>query len=251
MIGERAPITVSAGAVELLHPQGVVASRLMIGREAAAWTLPEQIAIALGDRILTEEIAPGSRIGEEALAKEFQVSRGPIRDALKMLEHVGLVVITNRRGAIASLLTRSDLREIMELRAHVFELAIRGFGRELESENVSQLRRQVSALDAIATEPQFMLLYTDALDRIMLFLAYHCGNSRVGQILTTLSLQSFRYFARGLTRGPDAEARRNVSLKFYRDLATTYEEKKSVEPLVVRLRQIYAESKLYFSDYLR
>lgn len=251
MIGVQSPITVGGGSVELVHPQGVVSSRLMIGRQATAWTLPEQIAITLGDRILTEEIAPGNRIGEEALAKEFQVSRGPIRDALKMLEHVGLLVITNRRGAIASLLTRDDLREIMELREHVFELAIQGFGRELKSESVSQLRRHVSALDAVATEPQFMLLYTDALDRIMLFLAYHCGNNRIGQILTTLSLQSFRYFARGLTRGPDASARRDVSLKFYRDLVTAYEEKKSIEPLIARLRQIYAESKLHFSDYLR
>ena len=251
MMAQRSPVTVGSGSVELVHPQGVVASRLMVGREATAWTLPEQIAITLGDRILTEEIAPGNRIGEQALAKEFQVSRGPIRDALKMLEHVGLAVITNRRGAIASLLTRGDLREIMELREHIFELAIRGFGRESDSENVSQLRRHVAALDTVATEPQFMLLYTDALDRIMLFLGYRCGNRRVGQILTTLSLQSFRYFARGLTRGPDASARRDVSLKFYRDLVTAYEEKKSVEPVLARLRQIYAESKLYYSDYLR
>lgn len=251
MIGKRSPVTVSSGSIELIHPQGVVSSRLLIGREATAWTLPEQIAITLGDRILTEEIAPGNRIGEETLAKEFQVSRGPIRDALKMLEHAGLVAISNRRGAIASLLTRTDLREIMELREHVFELAIRGFARELQSESVSQLRRHVSALDAVATEPQYMLLYTDALDRIMLFLAYHCGNNRIGKILTTLSLQSFRYFARGLTRGPDANSRRDVSLKFYRDLVTAYEENQSIEPLIARLRQIYAQSKLHFSDYLR
>ncbi len=251
MIAKRSPIMVSGGSIELIHPQGVLSSRLMIGRQATAWTLPEQIAITLGDRILTEEIAPGNRIGEEALAKEFQVSRGPIRDALKMLEHVGLVVISSRRGAIASLLTREDLREIMELREHLFELAIRGFGREPSNENVTQLRRHVSALDAVASEPQFMLLYTDALDRIMLFLAFHCGSSRVGQILTTLSLQSFRYFARGLTRGPDANARRDVSLKFYRDLASAYEEKQSIEPLLARLRAIYAQSKLYYSDYLR
>jgi len=250
-MSQRPQVTVNGGSVELILPQGVVASRLMIGREGTAWTLPEQIAITLGDRILTEEIAPGNRIGEEALAKEFQVSRGPIRDALKMLEHVGLAVITNRRGAVASLLTRGDLREIMELREHVFELAIRGFARDSDNKNVSDLRRHVSALDAVAAEPQFMLLYTDALDRIMLFLGYHCANRRLGQILTTLSLQSFRYFARGLTRGPDASARRDVSLKFYRDLVSACEEKRSIEPIVARLRQIYAESKLYYSDYLR
>jgi DNA-binding GntR family transcriptional regulator len=235
---------------DLVRPEGMVASRLMIGREAMAWTLPEQIAVAVGDRILREEIAPGNRIGEEILAKQFQVSRGPIRDALKILEHVGLVAITSRRGAIATALTVDDRREIFELRENLFELAIRGFGRAITDDALAQLRRHVSALEAAASDQRLALLFSDAIDRAMLFLAHHCGNRRIAQILTTLSLQSFRYFGRSHMRGPDANARRIASLKFYRDLALAYEEGQSLEPLIIRLRQIYADRERYIGEYL-
>ena len=235
---------------ERVRPDGMVASRLMMGREATAWTLPEQVAVALGDRILSEGIAPGNRIGEEILAKEFRVSRGPIRDALKILEHVGLVTITNRRGAIASALTADDLREILELRENLFTIAIRGFGRVATDDAIVQLRRLVTAFAAVADDEQLAPLYTDALDRITLFLAHHCGNNRVGQLITTLSLQSYRYFRRGHTRGPQATARRMDTFKFFRDVASALEKRRSVEPLIPRLRQLYAASERYIGDYL-
>lgn len=235
---------------DLVPAPGVVASRLLMGREAIAWTLPEQIAVSLGDRILNEEIAPGSRIGEEALAKEFQVSRGPIRDALKMLEFVGLVTISSRRGAVASMLNAEDLRELLELREDLVTLAIRGFARHATAVEYQQLHQHLDSLGAIAADDRYTLLFTDALDRTMLFVAYHCGNRRVAQILTTLSLQSFRYLRRGHLRGASAEGGRNTLVQFYRDMLQACEEGRSIEPLLPRLAQIYENRERYIRDYL-
>jgi DNA-binding GntR family transcriptional regulator len=245
----RAPAAPPEPAVPL-QATGVVASRLMMGREAMAWTLPEQIAVAVGDRILSEDFAPGSRIGEESLAAEFQVSRGPIRDALRVLEHVGLVTIHTRRGATASMLTPEDLREILEVRLTLLLPALHGFARAPGAELLQQLRRHLSALEALAGEERYTLLFTDALDRIMLFVAHHCGNRRIGSILTTLSLQSFRYLRRGHTRGPNAEAGRAASLRFYRDYTRACEEGGSIEPLLPHLNQIYVDRARYIGDYL-
>lgn len=246
----RAPRTDDGGFVEPARLEGIVASRLMMGREALAWTLPEQIAVVLGDRILNEEIGPGIRIGEEALAREFEVSRGPIRDALRILEHVGLVHITNRRGAVASVLSAVDLREILEIRERMFGLALTGFARLATTDTIAQLRRHVATLEVAALEVRMATAYADAIDRVMLFLAHHCGNHRVGQVMTTLSLQSFRYFRRGYTRGPRAGDRRISALRFYRELAAVLEEGGSIDPLMARLRTLYAEGEHNVGDYL-
>jgi DNA-binding GntR family transcriptional regulator len=245
------PVTAPLGGdVELVQPRAMVANRLMTGREAMAWTLPEQIAVAVGDRILTEDIAQGSRIGEEALARQFQVSRGPVRDALRILEHVGLVTITSRRGAVASVLRADDVGEVLELRESLLEFAIRGFHRGISGERMAELHRLVAALEAVAADPRLVLLFTDAVDSVMLFLARNCGNSRVGQILTTLSLQSFRYFRRRYARDAESAARRANTLRFYRDLARTYEEGRSVEPMAERLHQLFVDSKRRVAEYM-
>jgi DNA-binding GntR family transcriptional regulator len=64
-------------------------------------TVSEQIAAQVGDRILSGAMPPGARIGEQELADEFSVSRGPIREALRILEREGLVTIL-RAGAAPS-----------------------------------------------------------------------------------------------------------------------------------------------------
>jgi DNA-binding GntR family transcriptional regulator len=49
-------------------------------------SLPEQIANQLSARIVSGAYAPGQRIMEQAVAAEFEVSRGPVREALRLLE---------------------------------------------------------------------------------------------------------------------------------------------------------------------
>ena len=56
-------------------------------------TLPEQIAERIFTAIAGGEYAPGERIREEALADEFEVSRGPVREALRILEKDSVVRI--------------------------------------------------------------------------------------------------------------------------------------------------------------
>jgi DNA-binding GntR family transcriptional regulator len=45
-------------------------------------SLPEQIAEAIGNAIITGSLEPGQRIQEQGIANQFEVSRGPVREAL-------------------------------------------------------------------------------------------------------------------------------------------------------------------------
>lgn len=221
-----------------MGPDDVAASRLFVGRMGAL-TLPEQIAADVGERILNELIAPGSRIGEEKLAREFGVSRGPIRDALRLLEQAGLVSIVNRKGTVATPLTEQDMREIFVLRTGLTEIAVRGFTPS--ADNLAHFRRHLQALESLAEDERRILFWTEANDRLMLFIAHNCGNSRVARQLTTLSLQSVRYVRRALASGLNTAPERRKVVKFYRELLAAYEKKSDLEPLIQWLRKMVGE----------
>jgi DNA-binding GntR family transcriptional regulator len=226
---------------ELERPEGVAGARLFVGRAETAWTLPEQIAAEIGERILDGVIAPGERIGEERLAQEFRVSRGPIRDALKILEHVGLVTIASRRGAIATPLTENDIREIGTIREGLLAIAIRGFAACKTPESLALLRQHIDTLASLTDDDRMALVWLEAVDRLVLFIAHSCGNGRVASLLTTLSLQSLRYTRRVSVPAHNTRARRRLVLQLYREFATAFERGETLEPLIDRMAQIARE----------
>jgi DNA-binding GntR family transcriptional regulator len=81
-------------------------------------------ADALRAMILGGDIRPGERIIENQLTEQLGVSRPPLREALIMLVHEGLVVAHPRRGAVVTPLTQHDVYEIVTLREELEELAI-------------------------------------------------------------------------------------------------------------------------------
>lgn len=87
-------------------------------------SLGAQIANVLRQRIVRGVLAPGERITEEALAEEFDVSRGPVRDALTQLSFEKLVRIQRPRGVFVVGLTGEDVDELYSLRGALEQLAL-------------------------------------------------------------------------------------------------------------------------------
>jgi len=79
-------------------------------------SLPDVITNDLRERILSGEMAEGETIRQEALAEDYDVSRMPIREALKRLDAEGLVHLTNNRGAAVTSHSLSEIGEIFDLR---------------------------------------------------------------------------------------------------------------------------------------
>lgn len=79
-------------------------------------SLPDVITNDLRERILSGEMAEGETIRQEALAEDYDVSRMPIREALKRLDAEGLVQLTNNRGASVTMHSLSEIGEIFDLR---------------------------------------------------------------------------------------------------------------------------------------
>jgi GntR family transcriptional regulator of gluconate operon len=87
-------------------------------------SLGAQVARVLRQRIVRGELAPGARITEEALAEEFSVSRGPVRDALTQLSFEKLVEVQRPRGVYIVGLTHDDVDQLYSLRGALEQLAL-------------------------------------------------------------------------------------------------------------------------------
>ena len=86
--------------------------------------LADSIHGQLRTAILTGDFAPGEHLREVEIAARFEVSRGPVREALLQLEREGLVLLRRNRGAIVARLSRGDLDEVYSLRLALERLAV-------------------------------------------------------------------------------------------------------------------------------
>lgn len=88
-------------------------------------SLGSQVADILRQRIVRGDLPPGHRLTEEGLAEEFQVSRGPIRDAITLLTFETLVTTHRPRGIYIVGFSADDAEQLYSLREALESLALR------------------------------------------------------------------------------------------------------------------------------
>jgi DNA-binding GntR family transcriptional regulator len=98
--------------------------------------LPRQIAEQLKQLIYAGEFKAGDRLNEAALAVRMGTSRGPIREAIRILTGTGLVTPVVNRGVFVRQVSIREMLEIYDLRALVF-----GFAAARAAENISDPER--------------------------------------------------------------------------------------------------------------
>ncbi len=74
-------------------------------------------------RITTLEMAPGSPINEQALAEALGLALAPVREALRLLAHEGLVAVTPRHGLYVADVNLPDLEQLSEMRLSLESLS--------------------------------------------------------------------------------------------------------------------------------
>jgi DNA-binding GntR family transcriptional regulator len=86
-------------------------------------TKADDIALVIEEAIVSGELVPGTVLRQEQLSEQFDVSRTPIREALRKLAALGLVSFEPNRGVRVRTITREDLREAFLIRAELESLA--------------------------------------------------------------------------------------------------------------------------------
>lgn len=100
----------------------------------------QRVADILAERILSGDLAPGARIKQDELAEELETSRIPVRDALRMLEARGLVIMRANAGARVTSLTRRDLEISYEIRERIEPLLLAESVPNLTDQDIADLR---------------------------------------------------------------------------------------------------------------
>ena len=109
-------------------------------------TLSDQVANQLRQAILQGRLKPGQRIVEHEIAQAMAISRGPVRDALKILQNERLVVQYPHRGAFVAWLSLRDAEEIYSLREALEALALDYAIRYATDEQFDELSQVVNQM---------------------------------------------------------------------------------------------------------
>jgi DNA-binding GntR family transcriptional regulator len=80
-------------------------------------SLTSAVADKLRDQIIRGEIPEGAQLRQDAIANQYQVSRIPVREALRQLDAEGLIAIVPNRGAVVPALSADDVEELFSIRA--------------------------------------------------------------------------------------------------------------------------------------
>lgn len=113
-------------------------------------TLAGMIARLIGQEIISGRLRPGVRLEEPALADRYEISRTPVREAIRLLSATGLVGIRPHRGAFVAEVTHAQIAERFELMAEL-EALCAGFAaiRMTQEERHALESIHVSAIELV------------------------------------------------------------------------------------------------------
>lgn len=173
------------------------------------------MAAALAERIVLSEFEAGERLTEALLVKEFRVSHGPARDALRILQSAGLVTIHPYRGAQVTELTVREVKEIYQVRAALVGLRARWIAEDGARQDViTQVEGPIHRLSQLAKDPKTQDEYIRTALAINRTLTDSLSNRWLRSMLQALTLQTSRYTRLALALA----ARRRDSARMWRKL---------------------------------
>ncbi|MGD8297949.1 MAG: GntR family transcriptional regulator, partial [Desulfobacterales bacterium] len=87
-------------------------------------TLPGQVANQIREAIKSGKLKPGDRLIETVLAREMNIGRNAVREAIRYIEKEGLIVTTPFKGAQVVEMSKNDLKDIYDVRNALETLAL-------------------------------------------------------------------------------------------------------------------------------
>jgi DNA-binding GntR family transcriptional regulator len=169
-------------------------------RSGASGLLADRAYVELRDQIVTLAIPPGAPLDEEALGRQLQLGRTPLREAVKRLALENLVAVYPRRGTFVCEINITDLAHISDVRAELEGHAAFRAAQRLTTEQRAELDALLVEVGEPGTSAPSDLMGLDA--RIHRFV-YRCsGNPYLRDTLERYLNLSLRIWYLALGRLP-------------------------------------------------
>ena len=153
-------------------------------------TLRESIVDIIRKRIINRELQPGQKIVEQELAKEFQTSRAPIREALRELENEGLVEYVRNAGCSVKEITFEESFEIYLMRANYEIMAVRLLGGKIPEETLQEMEEILERMKSLNVDEYDQLFSYDNKFHSCLIRMTGMKSLNYGNIVTGYNLAS-------------------------------------------------------------
>lgn len=156
--------------------------------------LVEQILERIETLILNGELVPGDHLSEYALAERWRVSRAPIREACRVLQHAGVLEIIRNRGVFVRKVTLEDVLHLFDIRGALWRLATREATLNLTNRHAQRLGELISEIDEVIAreDPDAYLTLNSAFHDLIIDIS---GNRPLIQMQRDLFIQA-RLFRR-------------------------------------------------------
>src|SRR5207245_9739738 len=115
-------------------------------------TKADDIALVIEEAIVAGELEPGTVLRQEQLSEQFEVSRTPIREALRRLAALGLVSFVPNRGVRVRTISRAELHEAFMVRAELEALATEVVATKMTPEALAELEEAEQRFAQISRE---------------------------------------------------------------------------------------------------
>lgn len=154
-------------------------------------SLKEKAYAEIRRRILSGELSADAPLSEYQLAAELELSRTPVREAVKRLEREGLVHSIPNRGTVVAELTVRDISEIYQVREQLEGFAARLAAEIMSEESIQKLEEEIDTLNTLASEGQLNEVVASDI-RLHKQIIAATQNSRLIELLGTLDDQMHR-----------------------------------------------------------
>ena len=120
--------------------------------------LVDRVTSGIRNLILSGELQPGTRVGQDALARRFGSSRLPVRDALRQIESEGLIILTPNSSARVAKLELRECEEIYMIRELIEPLALSQSIPNMTDEQIEALENAVREIELTRDSDVFLKL---------------------------------------------------------------------------------------------
>jgi DNA-binding GntR family transcriptional regulator len=143
--------------------------------------LRDRIAGIIRKAIISGELAPGEKLSEPELSQKLGISRTPLREAIRMLEQEGFLVVIPRRGAFVTEVSSKDVADIYVIKCTLEGLAARLATPHMEEKDLRRMEEINRKLQAFSDPGQSLEFFKVHSEFHYVFLKAS-GNERLFQI---------------------------------------------------------------------
>lgn len=152
-------------------------------------TIADKIFHALSERIVTGALPAGEKLRQDHIARDYEASHVPVREALLRLEAHGLATSLPRRGTRVSALDPSEIREVVEMRVALEVLALSHAIPKMTDEDIAEVQTAFERCEAASD----MLAWDQANRAFHMALLAPCNMNRLLDTIADLQLAAARH----------------------------------------------------------